>query len=100
MLPDNSTIDTWSTGVAGARNLLFSERADLLVSVPGDGRIVILDADEDGDGRADSEVVIPGLPDGGNHPKRSSGLVRMTIFMSRLTRRATCVLKMTNAERR
>ena len=55
MLPDNSTIDTWSTGVAGARNLLFSERADLLVSVPGDGRIVILDADEDGDGRADSE---------------------------------------------
>ena len=118
MLPDNFTIDTWSTGVAGARKPLFSERGDLLVSVPGDGRIVILGADEDGDGRADSErellsglshlsgmafrdgylyvgethqigrirfddvsgqlvsdyeVVIPGLPGGGNHPNKIIG---------------------------
>ncbi|MEM7363271.1 MAG: PQQ-dependent sugar dehydrogenase [Pseudomonadota bacterium] len=118
MLPPNFTIGTYATGVAGARNLLFTPSGDLLVSVPGDGRIVLLSADDDGDGHADSErqlmsglshpsgmairegylyigethqigriqydaeagqlageyeVVVPGLPRGGNHPKKIIG---------------------------
>lgn len=117
-LPPEFTIGTWATNVAGARNLLFTDAGDLLVSVPSGGRIVILSADADDDGRADSvrelmtglshpsgmafrdgylyvgemhqigrvrfdaasgqlasdyEIVVPGLPGGGNHPKKIIG---------------------------
>ncbi|MGH0034269.1 MAG: PQQ-dependent sugar dehydrogenase [Myxococcota bacterium] len=52
-VPDGFALSVWAEGVDGARFLRFTPRGDLLVSQPRRSRVVLLEADENGDGRSD-----------------------------------------------
>ena len=61
-LPDGASVALYARDLGQARILKFTPHGDLLVSVPREGRIVILRRDGDGDGRADAaETLIDGL---------------------------------------
>jgi len=60
--PEGFTIEQFHAGLANARFLRPTANGDLLVSVPRQGRVVLLERDADGDGRSDGErVLIEGL---------------------------------------
>ncbi len=130
-VPDGFEISLYAE-VPGAREVLATPTGDVLVSVPGEGTVVRLGRDADGDGRPDSvsvllsdlagpngidlhdgwlyvaersaigrirydietgatsgdfETVLPGLPEGGNHWRRTvrfgpDGLLYATIGSS------------------
>jgi glucose/arabinose dehydrogenase len=52
-LPEGFTISVYASELPEARILRLTENGDLLVSLPDAGRIVLLERDEDGDGRPD-----------------------------------------------
>lgn len=52
-VPAGFAVEQWVTGIANARLLRFTPAGDLLVSTPRSGRIVLVERDRDGDGRAD-----------------------------------------------
>jgi glucose/arabinose dehydrogenase len=52
-LPPGFAIAVYAEDLPGARMLRFTERGDLLVSLPKEGRIVLLERDGNGDGRPD-----------------------------------------------
>jgi glucose/arabinose dehydrogenase len=52
-LPPGFSITRFATGLPRARFLRVTERGDLLVSLPPSGRIVLLERDDNGDGRPD-----------------------------------------------
>jgi len=62
-VPAGLSISLYADGLpATARSLRFTERGDLLVSTPRSGGVVLLEADADGDGRANGmREVIAGL---------------------------------------
>ena len=61
-VPQGFSVGLWATDVRGARGLLFTDSGDLLVSQPRQGRILLLEADRDRDGRSDGErVLLEGL---------------------------------------
>lgn len=57
-VPAGFSIEIWASDVPGARFLRFTPGGDLLVSVPGSGRIELLRRDSDGDGRSDGKRVV------------------------------------------
>jgi len=57
-VPAGFDIEIWAADVPGARLLRFTPDGDLLVSVPGSGRIELLARDSDGDGRSDGKRVL------------------------------------------
>jgi len=54
-VPDGFEIDVWAREVPGARALRFTERGDLLVSTATTDRVLLLERDDDGDGRSDGQ---------------------------------------------
>jgi glucose/arabinose dehydrogenase len=50
---DGLTVGLYASELPGARLLRFTPAGDLLVSQPNEGRVVLLERDADGDGRAD-----------------------------------------------
>lgn len=61
-VPAGFRISRFARGLAGARFLRFTTAGALLVSLPGEGQIVRLDPDRDGDGRSDGrQAVVTGL---------------------------------------
>ena len=61
-LPPGFRIDTFATGIRNARFLRFTQAGDLLVSSPREGKVFLLEADRDGDRRADGmRTVLEGL---------------------------------------
>jgi glucose/arabinose dehydrogenase len=52
-LPEGFRISIYADDLPGARVLRFTEKGDLLVSLPRSGRIVLVERDHDGDGRPD-----------------------------------------------
>lgn len=55
-------ITYYATGLGGARMLRFTKTGDLIVTVPGEGRVLILSPDRNGDGRADDmRILLDGL---------------------------------------
>jgi glucose/arabinose dehydrogenase len=52
-LPPGFRIDTFATGIPNARFLRFTTAGDLLVSSPREGKVFLLEADRNGDRRAD-----------------------------------------------
>jgi glucose/arabinose dehydrogenase len=52
-LPQGFSISVYASDLPKARILRFTERGDLLVSLPNAGRVVLLEPDGDGDGRPD-----------------------------------------------
>jgi glucose/arabinose dehydrogenase len=52
-LPDGFTLGLFAADIAGARLLRFTRAGDLLVSIPGEGKILLLEADRNQDGKAD-----------------------------------------------
>ena len=52
-LPPGFRIDTFATGIRNARFLRFTSAGDLLVSSPREGKVFLLEADRNGDRRAD-----------------------------------------------
>ena len=61
-VPSGFEIELFATEVPGARMLHVTSRDDLLVSLPRDGAIAILQADRDGDGRSDGRrLLVTGL---------------------------------------
>ena len=60
--PPGFGVGRFAEGLPGARFLRFTEAGDLLVSLPREGRIVLLERDANGDGRADgARTLIDGL---------------------------------------
>ena len=64
-VPEGFAIGLFADGIDNARFLRFSESGDLLVSAPRHGRVMLVERDADGDGRADGTRV---LLDGLNRP--------------------------------
>jgi glucose/arabinose dehydrogenase len=54
VVPDGFAISLYASGIPNARVLRFTESGDLLVSSPRSGRVLLLERDADGDGRADA----------------------------------------------
>ncbi len=52
-VPEGFSLALYATNLPGARMLRFTVTGDLLVSLPGKGKIVLLERDADGDGQAD-----------------------------------------------
>jgi glucose/arabinose dehydrogenase len=60
--PEGWRVGLFATDLPNARFLRFTPGGDLLVSRPRDGRVVLLEADRDGDGRSDGRRdVVAGL---------------------------------------
>ncbi len=60
--PPGFSVGRFAEGLPGARFLRFTPNGDLLVSLPREGRIVLLERDANGDGRADgARTLIDGL---------------------------------------
>lgn len=49
------SVQIWADGIAGARFMRFTPAGDLIVSQPADGRLLLVLADRDGDGRSDGK---------------------------------------------
>jgi glucose/arabinose dehydrogenase len=61
-VPPGFGVGRYAEGIAGARFLRFTPTGDLLVSVPREGRIVLLERDTQGSGRADgARTLLAGL---------------------------------------
>jgi glucose/arabinose dehydrogenase len=61
-VPEGFEFGIWADGLPGARFLRFTETGDLLLSQPRQGRVWLLEADGDGDGRSDGRrVLLDGL---------------------------------------
>ena len=55
-------VSLFATGIADARMLRVTSAGDVLVSTPRGGRVILLEADRDGDGAADGQrVLLEGL---------------------------------------
>ena len=66
VVPDGYAVSLFATGVPEARGLRVTERGDVVVTSPRDGRVMLLEADRDGDGLTDGRrVLVEGL-DGPN----------------------------------
>ena len=60
--PDGYGVSLFAEGIAEARGLRVTPAGDVLVSTPRDGRVVLLAADQDGDGASDGRsVLVEGL---------------------------------------
>jgi glucose/arabinose dehydrogenase len=60
--PAGATVSIFAADLPNARFLRFTERGDLLVSLPRSGRVVLLQPDANGDGRSDGRHdVVTGL---------------------------------------
>jgi len=57
-VPAGFSIGVFAPGVPGARALRFTDRGDLLVSTSGSERVVLLERDDDRDGRSDGQRVL------------------------------------------
>ena len=67
-VPEGYDVSLFAAGIADARTLRVTSAGDVLVSSPRNGRIMLLEADRDGNGAADGErVLLKGL-------KRPNGL--------------------------
>lgn len=53
-VPDGYAISLFAAGIPNARMLRFTETGDLLVSAPREGKVMLLERDANGDGRADA----------------------------------------------
>ncbi len=61
-VPSGFEIGIFATELPNARMLRFTSRGDLIVSLPRDGAVALLEADRDGDGRADGRrILVSGL---------------------------------------
>jgi len=61
-VPDGFSLSLYATGIPNARVLRFASNGDLLVSSPGSGRVLLLERDANGDGRADAtRTILEGL---------------------------------------
>lgn len=61
-LPEGFTIETWAAGIPNARLLLVTEKGDLLVSAPRNGKVFLIEHDANGDGASDgTRVLLDGL---------------------------------------
>ena len=61
-VPEGYGISLFAGNIADARMLRVTSEGDVLVSTPRDGQILLLEADENGDGAADGErVLLSGL---------------------------------------
>ena len=61
-VPQGFSIDFYATGIRNARLLRFTSTGDLLVTTPPAGAVMLLEADADGDGRADAvRTLLEGL---------------------------------------
>jgi len=58
VVADGYGVSLFAAGVADARGLRVTAAGDMLVSAPRDGRILLLDADRDGDGSFDGRRVL------------------------------------------
>ncbi|MBM4266866.1 MAG: oxidoreductase [Deltaproteobacteria bacterium] len=85
-VPEGFAVAVYADGLARPRFLGFTPAGDLLVSQPNDGRILLLERDANGDGRADGErVLLDGLAwphgfdvhDGWLYVAQSESLVRI-----------------------
>lgn len=59
-VPAGFEIEVFASGIPGARFLRFTPAGDLLVSQPGEGQILRVTRDADGDGRADAVLPLLG----------------------------------------
>jgi len=59
-VPEGFAVSVWAKGLPNARFLRFSAAGDLLVSQPRAGRVMLLEADADGDGASDGRRVLLG----------------------------------------
>ena len=57
-LPDGFTVTKFASGLDNARFLRVTERGDLVVSQPREGRVTLLRADENRDGGSDGNVTL------------------------------------------
>lgn len=57
-LPDGFSIGQYATGLKKVRMLEFSQRGDLIASQPRDGKVLLLKADDNQDGRSDETLVL------------------------------------------
>jgi glucose/arabinose dehydrogenase len=61
-VPDGFALSLYATDIPNARVLRFAPNGDLLVSAPRSGRVLLLERDADGDGRADAtRTLLEGL---------------------------------------
>ena len=61
-LPPGFSLSVFARDIPGARLLRTTRAGDLLVAVPGDGKVLLLDRDRNGDGAADGvRVLLKGL---------------------------------------
>src|SRR5262245_60625074 len=61
-VPDGYTVAVYAGGLENARWLRFTPTGDLLVSTPRSGKVLLVERDADGDGRADGKrVLLEGL---------------------------------------
>src|SRR5262245_22295978 len=58
VVPQGFSIQPYAKGISNARFLMFTERGDLLVSAPRQGKVFLVARDADGDGRADDQRVL------------------------------------------
>jgi len=62
VVPDGYGVSLFARGISDARMLRVTSAGDVLVASPRDGRIVLLEADRNGDGSADGQrVLLEGL---------------------------------------
>lgn len=57
-VPEGFSVGSFASGIPNARMLRFTAAGDLLVSSPREGRVLLLERDADGDGRADGTRVL------------------------------------------
>lgn len=57
-VPPGFTVTAFASGMPNARMLRFTSSGDLLVSAPREGKVFLLERDENGDGRADGKRVL------------------------------------------
>lgn len=57
-LPEGFSIGQYATGLKKVRMLEFTQRGDLIASQPRDGKVLLLRADENQDGRSDETFVL------------------------------------------
>ena len=55
-LPPGFLLNVFAKELAGARMLEVTDHGDVLVSLPADGKVVLLKGDDDGDGKADGQI--------------------------------------------
>lgn len=62
VVPDGYDVSLFATGVADARTLRVTSAGDVIVSSPFSGRVMLLEADRDGDGASDgARTLLAGL---------------------------------------